>query len=329
MQGRRRSAPTRSLAMFLPARLRRTVAGVSLGISIGVAGTLIVLGIEEEDDRKRRPLALPADRNTSQPKALVEHEALRYGMPSNSNVFVRSGYVVSFDYRTRNPSWVMQYLTKNSLQVEHETDRANSKFMVDNNVPAQFQVHPNRYIKSGYDKGHLAPARDMSHSQQAMDESFLMTNMSPQVGVGFNRGYWARLEGFVRHLAGQYDAVYVITGPLFLPKKNKRTGEYEVSYPVLGAPPNAMAVPTHFFKVVLGEHRGKQSFAAAGFVLPNKVIPENKDLLDFQAPLDVIEKQAGLLFFDKLDGVEKMDLCSVSKCGIVAAYRKASSVKSR
>ena len=51
-----------------------------------------------------------------------------------------------------------------------------------------------------------------------MDESFLMTNMSPQVGVGFNRGYWARLEGFMRYLAGQYDAIYVITGPLFLPK---------------------------------------------------------------------------------------------------------------
>jgi hypothetical protein len=58
----------------------------------------------------------------------------------------------------------------------------------------------------------------MSHSQEAMDESFLMTNMSPQVGVGFNRGYWARLEGFMRHLAGQYDAIYVVTGPLFLPK---------------------------------------------------------------------------------------------------------------
>lgn len=58
----------------------------------------------------------------------------------------------------------------------------------------------------------------MTGSQQAMNESFLMTNISPQVGVGFNRGYWARVEGFVRHLAGQHDSVYVVTGPLFLPK---------------------------------------------------------------------------------------------------------------
>lgn len=73
-----------------------------------------------------------------------------------------------------------------------------------------------------------------------------------------------------------------------------------MSYPVLGAPPHAVAVPTHFFKVVLGEKQGGRGFATAGFILPNKVIPENKDLRDFQAPLDVIEKQAGLLFFDKV-----------------------------
>lgn len=58
---------------------------------------------------------------------------------------------------------------------------------------------------------------DMTNSQAAMNESFLMTNISPQVGVGFNRGYWSRLEGFVRHLAGQFDGLYVVTGPLFLP----------------------------------------------------------------------------------------------------------------
>ncbi|KAG7396613.1 hypothetical protein PHYBOEH_001987 [Phytophthora boehmeriae] len=305
MKGRRQS---QSLYGLLPASLRRSLAGVSLGISIGVVGTLILLGVEEDEAR----VPIPTDRRR-EPKTLPKHEALRYGAPSAANVQVRSGYVVSYDYR-------------NSLRVEQGTDRANAKFAVDKDVPEQFRVHPNRYLKSGYDKGHLAPARDMSNSQDAMDESFLMTNMSPQIGVGFNRGYWSRLEGFMRHLASQYDGIYVITGPLFLPKKNKRTGEYEVSYPVLGHPPDTVAVPTHFFKVVLGEKRGVRGFATAGFILPNKVIPENKDLRDFQAPLDVIEKQAGLLFFDKLDGVEKVDLCQETKCTLAAAYRRASSI---
>ncbi|CAI5728343.1 unnamed protein product [Peronospora destructor] len=328
MKAKCSSAQARSLYNLLPLSLRRTLASVLLGISIGITGTLIVLKMEEEDYKADRRIIFPSERKQFEPKTVLKHEALRYGMPSNSNVLVRSGYVVSFDYRTRNPSWVMEYLTKNSLRVEHDADRANSKFAVDQDVPEQFKVHPNRYLKSGYDKGHLAPARNMTHSQEAMDESFLMTNMSPQVGAGFNRGYWARLEEFMRYLAGQYDAIYVITGPLFLPKKNKQTGEYEVSYPVLGAPPNAVAVPTHFFKIVLGEKQGGRGFATAGFILPNKVISENKDLRDFQAPLDVIEKLAGLLFFDKLDGAKKTDLCSETKCALRAAYRRATSIKS-
>jgi endonuclease G len=107
----------------------------------------------------------------------------------------------------------------------------------------------------------------MPISQTAMDESFLMSNISPQVGKGFNRGYWSRFEGFIRHLAHQFDGLYVVTGPLFLAKvsnlnildtstinvhygqQRKKTGEYSVTYPVIGTPPDAISVPTHFFKV--------------------------------------------------------------------------------
>lgn len=82
-------------------------------------------------------------------------------------------------------------------------------------------------------------------------------------------------------------------------QKDKRTGEYSVSYPVIGTPPDAVAVPTHFFKVILAERRGS-AFVTAGFVLPNRPIGDKKELREFQAPLDVIEKQSGLLFFDKV-----------------------------
>lgn len=102
--------------------------------------------------------------------------------------------------------------------MEGETNRSKSSFKSDPAIPEPFRVHPNQFSKSGYDKGHLVPARDMTSSQTAMNESFLMTNISPQVGVGFNRSYWSRFEGFVRHLTSQYDGVYVVTGPLFLPK---------------------------------------------------------------------------------------------------------------
>lgn len=82
-------------------------------------------------------------------------------------------------------------------------------------------------------------------------------------------------------------------------QKDKQSGEYTVSYPVLGTPPDAVAVPTHFFKVILGRKPNGQ-FTITGFILPNRVIPETKDLRDFIAPVEVIEKYSGLLFFDQV-----------------------------
>lgn len=40
----------------------------------------------------------------------------------------------------------------------------------------------------------MVPAADAKQSQQAMSETFLLSNIAPQVGDGFNRHYWAYLE---------------------------------------------------------------------------------------------------------------------------------------
>lgn len=53
-----------------------------------------------------------------------------------------------------------------------------------------------------------------------MDETFLLSNMAPQVGAGFNRHYWAYLEDWCRRLTGSFQDVYVFTIPLYLPKQD-------------------------------------------------------------------------------------------------------------
>ena len=45
--------------------------------------------------------------------------------------------------------------------------------------------------------------------------------MCPQVGDGFNRDYWSHFEDFARRLTNKYDDVRIMTGPLYLPKKEK------------------------------------------------------------------------------------------------------------
>lgn len=55
----------------------------------------------------------------------------------------------------------------------------------------------------------------------------------PQVGRGFNRDYWARLEAFVRRVARAegVKAVYCLTGPLWLPEVLK-DGKLQTAYQV-------------------------------------------------------------------------------------------------
>lgn len=74
------------------------------------------------------------------------------------------------------------------------------------------------YKRSGYDRGHLAAAGNHKGNQKHCEETFYLSNMAPQVGVGFNRDYWNKLEKHVRKLTKTYTNVYCCTGPLYLPR---------------------------------------------------------------------------------------------------------------
>uniref|UniRef100_A0A915D3L6 Endonuclease n=1 Tax=Ditylenchus dipsaci TaxID=166011 RepID=A0A915D3L6_9BILA len=69
------------------------------------------------------------------------------------------------------------------------------------------------------DRGHLAAAGNHRKSRNSIDQTFFLTNMSPQVGRGFNRDKWNHVEIHVRRLAKKNRNVYICTGPLYLPQK--------------------------------------------------------------------------------------------------------------
>ena len=67
-----------------------------------------------------------------------------------------------------------------------------NKFLPDPDVRGA-KAYTGDYTKSGYDRGHMAPAADMKWSKQAMEESFYMSNICPQ-NPNLNRGDWNDLE---------------------------------------------------------------------------------------------------------------------------------------
>lgn len=103
-----------------------------------------------------------------------------------------------------------------------------------------------------------------------------------QVGVGFNRDKWENLERYARSCTKIYKNVYVCTGPLYLPSKDFNDGKNYVKYQVIGK--NNVAVPTHFFKVIVGEldNNDGQQLEMEAYVLPNAQIPDNVALATFQ-----------------------------------------------
>lgn len=153
-----------------------------------------------------------------------------------------------------------------------------------------------------------------------MDSTFVLTNMCPQVGEGFNRDYWAHLEEFCRDLTKKYPSVRIVTGPLYLPKRDPADGKWRVSYEVIGSPPN-VAVPTHFYKVIYGEESAAQSptakVALAAFVLPNAEISNEKSLADFEVPVEAVERASGLTFAEKLPLERRKKLCEEVRCEIL------------
>ncbi|KAK4106806.1 hypothetical protein N658DRAFT_439614 [Parathielavia hyrcaniae] len=284
------------------------IAAVSAGA--GAAATAAVYSMRS-DKKPAIPTTAPVN-----PAGLFE-----YGFPGPvADLAARQALISSYDRRTRNPHWVAEHITPSSL-AQRNGDRKHSTFLEDPQIPAPFRAKLADYFRSGYDRGHQVPAADCKWSQAAMDETFYLSNMCPQVGEGFNRDYWAHFEDFCRRLTARYPSVRVVTGPLYLPKRDPADGKWYVRYEVIGSPAPSVAVPTHFYKVIYGEEEGAGApggkVALGAFVLPNAVIPNDKPLSDFEVPLEAVERASGLEFAAKLPVARRKRLCAETNCSVV------------
>lgn len=212
---------------------------------------------------------------------------LRVGKPQALFERVREGYALAQDARLKIPVWVQYELTREMLR---GTATREDTFRPDTSIPRVARAELRDYARSGFDRGHMAPAADMKRSEEVMHESFLLSNIAPQVGIGFNRNIWAQLEDVVRGWVEQRGALTIITGPAFVPDGNT------VSYSVIG--PNAVAVPTHFYKIIV-DSSDSTSVQAIAFLMPNASLT-GRDLQEFLVSISRIEALTGLNFLSSL-----------------------------
>jgi endonuclease G, mitochondrial len=198
-----------------------------------------------------------------------------------------TGFHLLYNEEYEQAAWVIYFLTAD--QVQRGTEDRTENFRADTNVVTG-SATPVDYLRSGFDRGHLAPAADMKWSADAMSESFLMSNMSPQV-AGFNRGVWSRLETRVREWAVENDSILVITGPVL-------SGITEF----VGG--NRVGVPHKYFKIIVDisppEHK------AIAFLLENA--GSTADLFSFAVTIDSLERVTGYDFFGYIPDAEMVAL---------------------
>lgn len=115
--------------------------------------------------------------NEEKPEILTspQHDgALEIPMIQSSTggqILKRKGYTLSYNADYKTPQWVAWELTKK--ETKGKEGRTN-KFLPDPDVRGA-KAYTGDYTKSGYDRGHMAPAADMKWNKQAMEESFYMS----------------------------------------------------------------------------------------------------------------------------------------------------------
>ncbi len=204
--------------------------------------------------------------------------------PEDLPITRHTGFFLLYDEEHEQPVWVAYHLSQEEL---YGSAKRKDNFRPDASIPTE-SASLSDYRGSGYDRGHLIPAADLSWSEEAMGDSFYLSNMSPQEPQ-FNRGIWSTLEATVRNFADTEGAVYVVTGPILTDGPYKTIGKNEVT------------VPKHYYKVILDYT--EPDFKAIGFVLPNEGSDER--LESFATTVNEVERLTSLDFFpllpDKLE----------------------------
>lgn len=193
----------------------------------------------------------------------------------------RYAYRAWYSEELRIPLAVSWYLTREHASGRHQ--RKNQMFHPDPEVKNPTTTED--YIQSGYDRGHMCPAGDNKWSQEALEQTFLMTNICPQ-NHNLNKNDWNDLEQLCRQWARKYGKIYVVCGPLLRGSNHRQIGPRS----------RRVTVPEAFYKVVM---RTGKNAAAIAFVYDNK--GQSQPMRQAVRTVDEVERLTGLDFYSALD----------------------------
>lgn len=205
-------------------------------------------------------------------------------------------YCLEYDINKYHSRWV-------AFRFDGDTrgknvSRSDEPFADDPSLSSDYYIGSNGFSME-YNRGHLCASADRLYSQEANEQTFYMTNMSPQL-ASFNQAYWITLEGLVQKLgrdASFSDTLYVVKGGTI---KDGQIKEY-----LTRTNGKKVVVPKYYFMALLKIKNG--TYSSIAFWMEHKEYGYD---YHNQAPLSEIathavtvndlEEQTGINFFPNL-----------------------------
>ena len=261
-----------------------------------------------------RAITLHAGQLTLQQEMTLDH-LCPFGHPRHrqgwehgfTELVVRDGYGLEHSGDYKIPLWVCERM--DPARLDGPFQRKDS-FKADPVLTGP-RSELRDYKGSAYHRGHHAPAEDFTDNKQQMSESFYLSNMSPQT-PSLNSGAWAQLEARVRRWVAEDRVTWIITGALIYdPAEETDDADGWIEYYTIGA---GVAVPTHLYKIVVGQDANGE-LSATAYVVPNEKLPAGYDLAAAVQVSDAGEERAGLDFMPELEPGDSQTL----EAGVAAA----------
>ena len=221
-----------------------------------------------------------------------------------------------------DPEMYASYWVAYPMCYDHINGSGRSdQWAFDNQVPQSKQTNltkgaygvsypSTQYTSNVYARGHQIANADRNGVDDMCDQTFFMTNLTPQIQNGFNGGIWNNLEDAVRALissnTASTDTVYVVTGAAFR-KTTDGTGK-TITYITNTRDGKSLPVPNYYWKAVLkvkwagsGDGRHVEQAKAIGFWYPHTELKgESYCDAKYVVNVDQIEEWTGFDLFHNL-----------------------------
>ena len=205
-------------------------------------------------------------------------------------------YCLEYDREKYHSRWVAFRFDGNtrSKSVARKDYNISPQYPRDPKLNPAWALEHDALYGSGYNHGHLVASADRLYSREANDQTFYMSNMSPQIG-NFNSGLWADFEREIQARGRDRsfcDTLYVCKGGTI--DRSSDILKYVAS--------GRMAVPKYYFMAAVAVKNG--GYKGIAFWVEHKKYSDSyssaAEMRKFALSIDDLEEKTGINFFHNL-----------------------------